>query len=471
MLFNSFDFFIFLFFLLVTFNRIPQKFRWQYLLIASFFFYMYWQIIYGLLLLAIIIITYVGSKTMIKQQGKRRKVIFVFVIACCLSILGFFKYYNFIAESLNTLIKWTQPLSKATIQTRSIVLPVGISFFVFQALSYAVDVYKRGAKALASSFGKYALFVSFFPQLVAGPIERSRRMLNQYEKPLSVTWQRIQLAMPLLINGLFKKVVIADNLKPLVDAVFAQGSAASSLMIAIALLGFSIQIYCDFSGYSDMAIAVARMFGIYLMQNFRSPYLATSLQDFWHRWHISLSTWFRDYVYIPLGGNRHKWQITVYRNLFITFVISGLWHGASWNFVIWGGLHGLMMILESLPGFRQLKKIPILNRLYTLLFVYGSWMYFRVEGFSHANEMLQKLISWDTYNWYELLKHPHAVSFILGSIAAAMLLLQEILLQHVVIRRKSLHYAGLRRVLLLAVLTITIVFASAISSDFIYFQF
>lgn len=306
-------------------------------------------------------------------------------LVSCLGVLFFFKYFNFVSESVSDVLQLfaiqTHPI------TLNLLLPVGISFYTFQTLSYVIDVY-RGEIAAEKHFGYYAAFISFFPQLVAGPIERTRNLLPQIKARHEFDYTQATYGLKLMAWGFFKKLCVADVLAVYVDAAYSSLRTQTGFALLFAIFGFTIQIYCDFSGYSDIAIGTAKLFGIELMTNFDSPYFACSIKEFWSRWHISLSTWFRDYVYIPLGGNRCG-KLRHSANLLITFLVSGLWHGASWTFVIWGGIHGIAQIIENIFAnpLRQFRKTKIGHLLLlgaTFVFCSVAWTFFRADTFSDA---------------------------------------------------------------------------------------
>lgn len=332
MLFNSIAFAIFLPIVFIVYWFLPDKYRWIVLLVASYYFYMSWNPKYIILIMAVTFISYIASLLLEKErQFNQRKTILVGSSIICIGLLIFFKYTNFISQSIaNICGVFSVEYSPLML---NIVLPVGISFYTFQAISYIIDVYRGNIKA-ERHIGKYAAFVSFFPQLVAGPIERTNHLLPQIEEKHEFNYSQATYGLKLMAWGFFKKIVIADTLSKYVSAVFDSPRQFRGFSLVLATLFFSIQIYCDFSGYSDIAVGTAKLFGIDLMTNFKSPYFSCSIKEFWSRWHISLSTWFRDYVYIPLGGNRVRHKL----NLLITFLVSGLWHGANWTFVIWGGV-------------------------------------------------------------------------------------------------------------------------------------
>lgn len=343
MLFNSYQFLIFFPVVTLIYFLIPHKIRYIWLLIASYFFYMCWNTKYALILLFSTAVTYVGGILISKAnkvEDNRKKIIYkkVFVALSFiinLSILFLFKYFDFAIDNINRI------LAVLNIQLLNpkfdVVLPVGISFYIFQALGYTVDVYREDVKA-ERNFLKYALFVSFFPQLVAGPIERSKNLLEQMYEKHYFEAQRVKDGLLLMIWGGFQKIVIADRIAIVVDTIFNKFPEYGGMYIIVAAILFAFQIYCDFSGYSIIAVGAAKVMGFRLMENFNAPYFSMSISEFWRRWHISLSTWFKDYVYIPLGGNR-KGKIRKYINIMIVFFVSGLWHGASWNYIVWGGLN------------------------------------------------------------------------------------------------------------------------------------
>lgn len=354
MLFNSIDFLVFFPIVVCIYFFVPKRLRYLWLLAASYFFYMGWNAEYAILIGISTLITYLCGLFLGQIQKKERKygtlwrrVIMVLGIGSNLGILMFYKYFDFLLENINII---RASLGQVGLENRfDIILPVGISFYTFQALGYVIDVY-RGEVEVEKNPLKYALFVSFFPQLVAGPIERSKNLLHQVsEVPRQklLNYNRIANGITVMIYGYFMKMVIADRIAIVVDQVFDHYWMYGSFELILAAIGFSVQIYCDFASYSFIAIGAAEVMGFTLMENFNAPYFATSIRDFWRRWHISLSTWFRDYLYIPLGGNR-KGKIRMHMNLMVTFLLSGLWHGASWNYVVWGGLHGLYLVLGEL---------------------------------------------------------------------------------------------------------------------------
>ena len=352
MLFNSLKYAVFLPIVFGVYWALPHKWRWLLLLISSYYFYMSWNPKYVFLILMTTVISYFAARALERWRGKAaRRCVLAVTSVICLGTLFLFKYFNFFMSSLSRVCgALSIPLHPVTLK---LLLPVGISFYTFQTLSYVIDVY-RGDIPAEHHFGKYATFISFFPQLVAGPIERASNLLPQILEEHTFDYAQASYGLKLMAWGFFKKILIADVLAQYTSILTAPGEYAGFSLVLLVFF-FAIQIYCDFSGYSDIAIGTANLLGIRLMTNFKSPYFSQSIREFWSRWHISLSTWFRDYVYIPLGGNRVG-KARHCLNLMITFLISGLWHGAQWTFVIWGAVHGAMQIAETLFLPKRLKK-------------------------------------------------------------------------------------------------------------------
>ncbi len=391
MLFNSLQFLIFFPLVVSVYFLLPGKHRWALLLAASYYFYMSWEPEYLLLILTSTLVDYIAALQIFTSFGRRRNLWLGASLLVNLGILAFFKYANFFWDSLHSLlgtgIQVASPIHR-------FLLPVGISFYTFQTLSYSIDVW-RGRIEPERHLGRFALFVAFFPQLVAGPIERAAHLLPQFRQNHSVDLKRITSGLRLMLWGMFKKVVLADRLALVVDQVYGNPDEQNGLTWLLATYFFSFQIYCDFSGYSDIAIGSARVLGFDLMKNFNVPYMARSAREFWQRWHISLSTWFRDYVYIPLGGNRSsapRWFI----NIIITFVVSGLWHGANWTFVVWGGLHGLYLLAERYTTSWLPRRMPGRNVIETLLtfhLVLLAWVFFRAKSVEIALHIIGSILT------------------------------------------------------------------------------
>lgn len=397
MLFNSIDFMIFFPIVLAIFFVIPRKFRYIWLLVTSYYFYMSWNPKYALLIGFSTLVTWV-SGILIERFGndsKKKKIFVAGSLIINLGILFLFKYSSFFLANMYAFLSY---LGITVVNRRwHIVLPVGISFYTFQALGYTIDVYRGDIKA-EKNLLRYALFVSFFPQLVAGPIERSKNLLSQIQNVSNIKlWniKRVTSGAILMVWGLFMKMVIADRVSVLVDTVFNNYRMYGSTELIIAAVGFAIQIYCDFGSYSMIAIGAAKIMGFSLMENFNTPYFAHNIRDFWSRWHISLSTWFRDYLYIPLGGNK-KGKLRKALNLMIVFLVSGFWHGIGWNYICWGGIHGLYHIISDwTKAFSEKIKEKMnvktdcfswsfLQMTITFVLVVFAWIFFRSSSITDA---------------------------------------------------------------------------------------
>lgn len=387
MLFNSIAFLLFFPVICIIYYAIPVKsvkIRNLFLLAASYYFYMNWEPAYALLLLTSTVITYLAAIGISRSDDRsRKKFCLVSSIVLNLAILFLFKYYNFIGSNIQSLFHLVG--IGLDVPEFKLLLPVGISFYTFQALGYSIDVY-YGKTEIEKSFPTYALFVSFFPQLVAGPIERSGNLLPQFRQTHRFDYDQVMSGIRLMIWGYFMKLVLADRCGIYVDNIFNNLDKHNGGSYLIASLLFPFQIYGDFAGYSFIAIGTARVLGFRLMENFRRPYLSSSIGEFWHRWHISLSTWFKDYVYIPLGGNRVK-RARAYANLLITFIVSGIWHGANWTFLCWGTLHGILLCFEKALGIGKKNYTGIIRFLHwavTFMLVCMAWILFRADSMSDA---------------------------------------------------------------------------------------
>jgi len=404
MLFNSFVFILFLIVILPVFYSLSPRYKNFFLVLASYFFYGYWDWRFCFLLLISTIVDYVIGLAIYNSDDKsKRKSLLLTSITINLSILGVFKYYGFFIESLTPLA--TIFGGNLDYLHLNIILPVGISFYTFQTMSYTIDIYKGEMKP-TTSFIDFALFVSFFPQLVAGPIERAKNLLPQLSSIKKPTQTQISKGICLVVLGMFKKVMIGDTCGRIVDHIFAQQELYFSDELLAALILFSIQIYADFSGYSSIARGVAKLLGIELMKNFEQPYLSSNITEFWRRWHISLSSWLKDYLYIPLGGNR-KGKVRTYINLMLTMLLGGLWHGASWTFVVWGGLHGIYLSIHKFflgnkkPAFEYKYHkfndfiIYLFKTFSTYVLVLFTWLFFREKSFSDAVYFIDKMINWE----------------------------------------------------------------------------
>ncbi|WP_020601973.1 MBOAT family O-acyltransferase [Spirosoma spitsbergense] len=401
MLFNSLHFVFFFIVITTTYYLIPYRYRWLLLLIGSCYFYMAFVPVYIIILGFTIIVDYFSGLYIEKSSGKTRKLYLVTSIVANLSVLFIFKYYNFLNISFDTLLGNIGLTSNLPFLT--ILLPIGLSFHTFQAMSYTIEVYRNKQKA-ERHFGIYALYVMFYPQLVAGPIERPQNVLHQFYEKHSYKADNVAKGLKLMAWGMFKKVVIADRLAVIVNNVYDTPTNFKGMPLIVATILFAFQIYCDFSGYSDIAIGSAHTLGFRLMKNFESPYFSTSPSEFWKRWHISLSTWFRDYLYIPLGGNRVGTS-RLYFNLLVTFFISGLWHGANWTYIIWGTLNGLYIILEimsktlrnSIKYKLGLNEFSGINRMMSITITFSlicvAWIFFRAKNLSDGYYILTHLFT------------------------------------------------------------------------------
>jgi len=481
MLFNSLHFLFFLPVVLALYFATPARWKWALLLLASYYFYAAWRVEYLLLIMASTGVDYAAGIQMGRQETRKARRPWLFLsLLVNLGLLFTFKYLNFFSETFQATFDQFNVFYG--IPTFDVLLPVGISFYTFQTLSYTIEVY-RGKQKPERHLGIFALYVSFFPQLVAGPIERSTRLLPQFFQEHGFNLERARSGLRLMLWGFFKKLVVADRLAVYVNEVYADPTAHSSATLLVATYFFAVQIYCDFSGYSDIAIGTARIMGYDLMENFRRPYFSRSIREFWGRWHISLSTWFRDYVYIPLGGNRvskRRW----YANLFIVFVVSGLWHGAAWTFVFWGALHGGYLVLALVSSdlrdrlWARLKGLPAADALRNALavvttfhLVLFAWVFFRAETLREAITVIRGVVRWEPAT--EALSAPSGLwNFRLSLVAIAVLLVVDLvqsrwggekcLLRMPLPVRWAIYYAALFAILM---------FGEFGGEDFIYFQF
>jgi D-alanyl-lipoteichoic acid acyltransferase DltB (MBOAT superfamily) len=410
MLFHTTRFFLFFAVVLLLFYTAPRAWRRWILLAASYYFYMCWNAKFILLILVLTAIDFTAGIWLARvAAGPKRKTALVMSLAANLGFLGFFKYYNFLAGNVALLLG--MPIHSFAL---NIILPMGISFHTFQSMSYVIDVY-RGEQAPITDPVDYALFIAFFPQLVAGPIVRARNFFADLYKWRAPDGREQLRGVLLVVFGLLKKLAIADQFARLADAYFANPAAYPGYLAAWSgVAAFSLQIFFDFSGYTDMAIGLAQLLGFHFPDNFRRPYLSRSITEFWRRWHISLSTWLRDYLYVPLGGNRHgRWR--TYRNLMLTMLLGGLWHGASWNFVIWGGYHGALLGLERAMGVRGERRgwklLDPIRAALTFGLVTISWVFFRASTLHASIDIIGRMFTgahghvvWPHWMlWYALL--------------------------------------------------------------------
>ena len=498
MLFNSLQFLVFFPVVLLITYVLPKRVRYIWLLVASYFFYMCWNAVYALLILASTFVTYVSGLLIDDLEfsdlddracERRQKLVIAASFLINLGILFYFKYANAALDLLTALSSIVH--IQFNVPQFDILLPVGISFYTFQALSYTMDVY-RGDVEVETNFLRYALFVSFFPQLVAGPIERSSHLLGQLREPRSFDYDRARDGFMLMIWGFFLKLVLADRIAIFVDTVYGNYTTYQGLFVVVATVLFALQIYCDFAGYSTIAMGAAEILGVDLMENFDAPYLSTSVGDFWRRWHISLTSWFRDYLYIPLGGSR-KGTFRTNLNKMIVFLVSGLWHGADLSFVVWGGLNGLYQVIgETFKPTRDLivnalhikRSNPLhqlLQGLITFVLIDFAWIFFRAntlpEAFSVISSMLYTfnpgILSDGTLFSCGL----DAANFVLLLVAILVLLVADILKRRGVCVRHVIAAfpMPLRHVILVFSICFILVFgiwgSAYDAAGFIYFQF
>ena len=468
MLFNSIEFLIFLLMVIPAYFLAKSKYRWILLLAASYFFYMWWR--YELIILIIIstlIDYFCGQKMSEKDTKQERRPYLLISLISNLGLLFTFKYLDFFTQTINTVLNSNIPLV-------GLILPMGISFYTFQTLSYSIDIYHGKLKS-EKHLGKFALYVSFFPQLVAGPIERARKLLPQLQKnDNKLTYDNIVSGLTQIIIGFFKKVVIADTIAIYVNSIYGPYELYTGFTFWFATYLFAIQIYCDFSGYTDIAIGTARLLGYNLMENFKQPYFAKSVTEFWQRWHISLSTWLRDYLYIPLGGNRFG-KFKTYRNLMITMLLGGLWHGSSWNFVIWGILNGTYLAIErkfTVPDLVTNAKWYV--RLFSGLFVFHliciTWVFFRAETFNGALYILEHMFKPDYFLNLQIKDTGVFATIVLTTVL--FFLLEVLVLGKLKFNSDNIGFKpwftiGLSACLFLVIL----LFGNSEGSQFIYFQF
>lgn len=481
MLFNSMTFAVFLTAVFILYHIVPARLRWIFLLAASYVFYMNLHVAYGLLLLFTTALTYflaLGLEKAPDRAGKKRCLLGG--VLPLVGILLVFKLGAPVIDRLNALAEAGR-LSMHPL-TIKILLPAGVSFYFFQSMGYLIDVYRGKSKA-ERHFGYYALFVSFFPQLLAGPIGRADSLLPQLKKERSFDYENVTYGLKLMAWGYFKKLVIADVFATVVDKVYNNPYSYVGLVFIITTVMFAIEIYCDFSGYSDIAIGCARLFGVELASNFRNPYLSFSIREFWSRWHISLSTWFRDYVYIPLGGSRAG-RFRHCLNLFLTFLVSGFWHGSSLTFLFWGGIHGVLQILETFIYPKTRGGVSVIRKKHwwqlplTFIVLCFTWIFFRANTIQDAFWIISRLF-WDIGRPLNYLKTavicldmPYLSMCGMALSAAALFVWDLLSLKQDVIKLIS-RQRGLVRWPLYVLLLVAIALFShkGIATEFIYFQF
>jgi len=472
MLFNTWEFALFFGIVFAAYHLMAKRSQNLLLLGASYFFYGWWDWRFCSLLALSTVVDYTVARLMVNHTGRKRKALLLVSVITNLSILGFFKYFNFFMDSTANMLSSVG--FNPDLPTLYIILPVGISFYTFQTMAYTIDVYRGKLKPCRDPI-VFGVYVSYFPQLVAGPIERAQNLLPQFAAVRRVTADHLSSGTILILIGLLRKVVIADGVAPMVNSAFGDPTGATSLELTRAVLCFSLQIYGDFAGYSDMARGVSRLLGIELMENFQQPYFATSITSFWRRWHVSLSTWLRDYLYIPLGGNRGpKWF--VYRNLLLTMLLGGLWHGAAWTFVIWGAIHGLALAVHKLYlGDRKPDDtINMRNPLslikagtcwaVTMFVVALAWVFFRAQSFESAIQVISGIFAFrGSVDAYSLRVPVFMVLLIL-----LIDIPQAIKADHTVVLRWPVLARGVTYAAMMIVLA---VYGNSNDVPFIYFQF
>jgi D-alanyl-lipoteichoic acid acyltransferase DltB (MBOAT superfamily) len=460
MLFNSTLFLLFLPLVVVAYYALPLAARRALLLAASYVFYWVWSVPLSLLLVLSTLVDYTAALVIDRsERSLTRRVALATSVVTNLGLLATFKYADFFAQSIENL-GGARPWP-----VLDLILPLGISFYTFQTMSYTIDVYRGHMRARRSPMD-VALYVSFFPQLVAGPIIRADTLVPQLRVEHAVNWVLIRGGIGMILWGMLKKVYFADSMAPIVNEAFADPAAVSGLSLLFATYAFAVQIYCDFSGYSDIAIGSALLLGIRLPENFQAPYLSCSIREFWRRWHISLSTWLRDYLYIPLGGGRRGIPRT-YANLMITMLLGGLWHGAGWNWVVWGGLQGGLMIAERLLGLSERRPaslwLTVIRWAITFHLVCLSWVFFRAAGVGDATMVIHRVATMADGLQFNLLA---------PGIALAALLVAEVLRIRVGLLGRFEASADVAFwACLVAIPILVLTFSTAPSSDFIYFQF
>lgn len=473
MIFNSLTFLIFLvivFGIYWSLSKRPLVYQNILLLLASYVFYSWWDWRFlALIVFSTLVDFYIGKAISNSSSRKTKKLFLYLSLITNLGLLGFFKYYNFFVDSFADMIA-AFGLNIDT-WTLNIILPVGISFYTFQTLSYTIDIYKGQIKH-TDNYISFAVFVSFFPQLVAGPIERASHLLPQFLNKRVFNYKEAVNGLSLIVYGFFKKLVIADRLAIYVNSVFSDINNANSISLTLGAVFFAFQIYADFSGYSLIARGVSKLLGFDLMVNFNRPYLATNIPDFWRRWHISLSTWFRDYLYIPLGGNRVSVARNYY-NLMIVFLVSGLWHGANWTFVVWGALHGLYQILYVFSN--RLSKFKVstnkmfkgLKIIFVFILVTVTWVFFRAESISQALEYYLSLFRLDfTLNLVQICAEKGPLNLLISLFSIFLLYISYLLPLNLEFKKEkySIYF------ILLTIFIILLIGVNG-TSEFIYFQF
>ena len=483
MIFVSVQFLLFFIVVTLAYYSLRSRSRWLLLLMASCYFYMVFKPIYILILLLTIVIDYFAGIWIANHTGSRRKLLLVLSIVTNVGILAIFKYFDFFAENFNAIswkigLNWSLPILKHVYT--DFIFPIGLSFHTFQAMSYTIEVY-RGNQQPERHFGIYALYVMFYPQLVAGPIERPQNVLHQFHENHPYDWENVKAGLMRMAFGFFKKSVVADRLALMADPAYFDPTHHNGLTLLVATFFYTFRIYCDFSGYSDIALGSAQVMGFKLMENFRTPYFSRSIGEFWGRWHISLSSWFRDYLYIPMGGNRVP-EARAYFNRFTVFMVSGLWHGASWNFIIWGFLHGLYLVAAAIRD-KFLKRWNItlpqttwygyLQVVLTFLLVMFTWVFFTLgdgpdltvgEEVRSSFLILNKIAHLSLSDTLQSALNTTEMWFCM--LLILFLLIKEHYVLHIPTRKDSTFW-----VLFIGLTIVTYFFGVFGSNQFIYFQF
>ncbi len=472
MLFNSLEFLVFTIIFFSVYFFLKGRNRVLFCLAASYVFYGWWDWRFLALIIGSTLSNfYLGLMLDKTQETSKRKKILWWCIILNLGILAFFKYFNFFIDSFVTaasLFNW-----HPSIHTLAIILPIGISFYTFQTMSYVIDVYKK-SMPVEKDIWVFSTYVAFFPQLVAGPIVRAETLIPQFKEDHKFEWNRFIIGFGLVLLGFFKKVVVADSIAGLSDDVFAAPYASSSFNVILGVFFYTFQIYCDFSGYSDIAIGLAHIMGLDFLKNFNAPYFSRNFSEFWRRWHISLSSWLRDYLYIfALGGNRGGTALT-YRNLMLTMLLGGLWHGANWTFVIWGGLHGTFLILQRImePLSKPLRKLGLINNLLGWLLVFVgvsfAWIFFRSDSIEDAFNIIKRILDFEGMS-FSSMKDKFLSSkglFLIFLLLSGELIATKVNVEKLLIVKPVFRYAIFTGLILL------ILFFGTFNSDqFIYFQF
>ncbi|HEX3028452.1 MAG TPA: MBOAT family O-acyltransferase [Clostridia bacterium] len=486
MLFNSIQFLIFFPTVAALYFLIPHKFRWFLLLVSSCIFYMAFMPVYILILAVTILIDYFAGILIERTEGgKKRTFLIISILSTCIVLLVF-KYFNFFNSNLANVahfFHWNYPIGSL-----NIILPIGLSFHTFQSLSYVIEVYRGNQKA-ERNFGIYALYVMFFPQLVAGPIERPQNLLHQFYEKHYFDYKRVTDGLKLMAWGMFKKIVIADNVAVIVNTVYNNVHSYYGFSLILATVLFAFQIYCDFSGYSDIAIGSAQVMGFKLMTNFKRPYFSKSVPEFWRRWHISLSTWFKDYVYISMGGNRVSFLRKNF-NLFFVFLVSGLWHGANWTYILWGAIHGTLLVISNITSNVRkrltksigLDKLPALHKIIKVTITFSlvcfAWIFFRANSINDAFYIVKNIFSsGHPFSFSQIQAYFTAMKLDIYNttvIAASIAILETV---HLIQRKHSIRElisnrpGWIRWGLYFGVILSILMFGYFYNQQFIYFQF